>query len=193
MNVSITAANRPAVKESTFERQSPRLGQRGFTGILIFMCCVPLLTIFSLWQILPPVEEGTLLAKVSAEGLPPVEFYQESYDQRPPFSGGELVVTNESQQEWTHLNIQINGHYQIYDIAPILPGQTARFKLDRFVHRTGARFSLRYNELKSTRIYARRPTKDRATFYHDFDTVAAGTRVKTSETDQTLAPDVSEK
>lgn len=157
--------------DSTALANSPRLSPRGLTTILIFMCLVPIVTLLVLWQLLPPVEEGTLQASVESAGLPPAAYYLVDYDKRSPFEGGELIVHNESKQDWTHLNIQVNRHYQIYDVLPIPAGETARFRLDRFVSRTGARFSLQYNQLKSVRIYARRPTKDRATFYHDFATV----------------------
>jgi hypothetical protein len=157
----------PAEK-STEVAKSPRLSHRGLTAILVFMCLVPVVTIFGLFQFLPPVFEGQLEASVSAAGLPSAEYYAVEYYQRPPFTGGDLIVNNESDQDWTHLNIQVNRHYQIYDTDPIPAGTSKRFQLDRFLSRTGARFSLRYNELKSVRIYARRPTKDRATFYYEF-------------------------
>ena len=154
--------------ESSHEQNSPRLSHGRLTVVLVFMCVIPLITIFTLFQVLPPVEEGTLEASASAEGLPAAEFYDMAYDKRPPFAGGVLLINNESKQDWTHLNISVNRDYQIYDIKPIPAGGSARFQLDRFVSRTGARFSLRYNPLKSVRIYARRPTKDRATFYYEF-------------------------
>lgn len=154
---------------STEVTKSPRLSHRALTSILVLMCLVPVVTIFGLFQFLPPVFEGQLEASVSAEGLPSAEFYAEEYYQRPPFKGGDLIVKNEGDQDWTHLNIQVNKHYQIYDTDPIPAGTSKRFQLDRFLSRTGARFSLRYNELKSVRIYARRPTKDRATFYYEFN------------------------
>jgi hypothetical protein len=88
----------------------------------------------------------------------------------PAFRGREIVIQNQENQDWTHLNIQVNRHYQIYDTKPIEAGSERTFKLDRFISRTGARFSLRYNELQSVRVYARRPTKDRATFFKEFET-----------------------
>ena len=157
----------PAVT-STEIAKSPWLSHRGLTSILVFMCLVPVVTIIALFQFLPPVFEGQLEASVSAEGLPSAEFYSVEYYQRPPFTGGDLIVKNDGDQDWTHLNIQVNRHYQVYDTDPIPAGTSKRFQLDRFISRTGARFSLRYNELKSVRIYARRPTKDRATFYFEF-------------------------
>jgi hypothetical protein len=160
----------PATAESSSVASTPRLSHRNLTLSLIAMCIVPLVTLTVLWKILPPTEEGVLEAHVTSAGLPPDEFYLTKYYERDPFSGGELIVTNTSDQDWTHLDIRINGSYQIYDIKPIPAGATTQFRLDRFITRTGARFSLRYNQLKSVRIYARRPTRDRATFYHEFET-----------------------
>jgi hypothetical protein len=165
-------ADVPPVEKSTAFRKSPQLSHRGLTAILACMCLVPVVTIFALFRFLPPVYEGQLQASVSAEGLPSPDFYAIEYYQRPPFAGGELIVKNESDQDWTHLNIQVNRHYQIYDFDPIPAGTSKRFQLDRFLSRTGARFSLRYNELKSVRIYARRPTRDRATFFYEFPSSA---------------------
>jgi len=62
----------------------------------------------------------------------------------------------------------VNGYYQIYDSEPIPAKSSKAYKLDRFVSRAGARFQLRYNPLKSARIYARRPTHDRATWACEF-------------------------
>ncbi len=163
-----------ATDEFTFasseQKNSPRLSHRGLTLMLTFMCLIPLVTIAVLWRYLPPVYEGKLDANVFAEGLPNAEFYAIEYYKRPPVEGGVLVVQNMSDQDWTQLNIQVNGNYQIYDTEPILAHEEKRYELSRFVNRTGARFSLQYNELSRIRIYARRPTKDRATFYHEFPT-----------------------
>ena len=145
------------------------MSTRGLTTMLCLMCVVPVVTIVALWQMMPPVYEDQLEATVSAINLPPAEFYERFYTERSDWDLGELVVRNESDQDWTHLNIQVNRHYQIYDIEPIPAHGEKRYKLDRFVSRTGARFQLRYNQLKSVRIYARRPTRDRATFYHEFE------------------------
>lgn len=131
---------------------------------------IPVATILVLWQYLPPVHEGELEANVYAEGLPSAQFYQAEYYERPEFKGGTLVVENVSDQDWTHLNIRVNGHYQIYDKDPIPAKGERRYDLSRFLNRSGARFSLQYNELKSVQIYGRRPTRDRATFYTEFPT-----------------------
>ena len=154
------------------QKLSPRLTHRTLTWLLLGMCSIPVITIAVLWQYMPPVFEGQLEANVYAEGLPKDEFYNVDYYKRPEFEGGVLVVENLSDQDWTHLNIQVNGHYQIYDKEPILAHGERRYELDRFLNRTGARFSLQYNQFERVRIYARRPTKDRATFYRDFRTEA---------------------
>lgn len=155
--------------QSSELKSSPHLTPVGLTVLLFVMCFVPVVTILQLWRILPPVYEGELKAAVSAQGLPPASFYENHYSERPEVPTGQLIVRNLSDQDWTHLNIQINHHYQIYDTEPIKSGQTRLFDLDRFVNRTGARFSLRYNPLRFVRVYARRPTKDRATFEFDFE------------------------
>ena len=138
--------------------------------MLAVMCLIPVATIAVLWQYLPPVYEGQLNAHVYTEGLPGKAFYSVDYYKRPEFEGGFLIVQNQSDQDWTHLNIQVNGNYQIYDTEPIEAHKEKRYQLGRFLNRTGARFSLQYNELNRVRIYARRPTKDRATLYHEFPT-----------------------
>jgi hypothetical protein len=156
--------------ESSQQKLSPRLGHRDLTIMLLAMCTIPVITIFVLLAYLPPVYEGKLEANVYAEGLPNEEFYEVEYYDRPEFKGGFLVLENKSEQDWTHLNIQVNGNYQIYDKDPIPAHGERRYELNRFLNRTGARFSLQYNELKRVRVYARRPTKDRATYYHEFET-----------------------
>lgn len=159
----------PQTPQSTQLAAAPRFTHRALTIALIAMCVVPLVLLTVLFIYLPPVYEGELDARVWAEGLPPAEFYEIPYDNRPEVADGELVVVNMGDHDWTHLNIQINRHYQIYEREPIPAGQTRRFKLSRFITRTGATFELRYNPIKHVRIYARRPTRDRATFETDLD------------------------
>ena len=155
--------------ESTAFQNAPKLSHRALTTTLVAMCVIPVLLITAMFIYLPSVYEGDLKASVTAIGLPAAAFYRQDYDQRPPVPPGELVIRNDSDQDWTHLNIQINRYYQIYERQPIPAGQERSFKLDRFVTRTGATFDLRYNPLKNVRIYARRQTKDRATFSTEFD------------------------
>jgi hypothetical protein len=159
-------------QKSTQYKKSPTLSHRGLTTLLSVMCIVPVLTIIALFQYLPTTHEGQLNASASAIDLPPADFYAVEYYKRPPYEKGQLQITNESDQDWTNLNIQVNKHYQIYDVEPIPAGETKTYDLNRFLSRTGARFSLQYNELKMVRVYARLPTKDRATFFHEFETTA---------------------
>ncbi|MEM7453022.1 MAG: hypothetical protein AAF456_01590 [Planctomycetota bacterium] len=157
-------------RQSSALDKAPILTPRGLTTMLALMCVIPVVTILGLWQMMPPVYEGQLEAAARGINLPPPSFYDEKYDERPEVAGpGELLVTNKSDQEWTHLNIQVNSHYQIYDVEPIPAGAQRSFRLDRFLSRTGAKFQVRYNPLKSVRVYARRPGGDRATFYYEFD------------------------
>ena len=162
MNLELSRA------ESRPVERAPILSPTGLTWLLIAMCAVPMVTIMTLSWYLPTVHEGELEASIKAVGLPPGSFYDAHYSDRPRVPTGELIVKNESDQDWTHLNIQVNHSYQIYERNPIPAGEYRTFKLDRFVSRTGATFNLRYNPLRSVRIYARRPTKDRATFYCEY-------------------------
>lgn len=164
-----TGEDNPA-SESSERQVPPRLSHRGLTVMLTMMCVIPVVTIAVLWRYLPPVFEGKLEAQVVAEDLPGADFYAIDYYKRPKVEGGILIVQNKSDQDWTHLNILVNGNYQIYDTEPIPAHGEKRYVLNRFVNRTGARFSLQFNELSRVRIYARRPTKDRATYYHEFPT-----------------------
>ncbi len=170
--MSENSQNMPAadsLQQSMAYRNAPHLSSWALTTTLTAMCLIPIVLISVMFIYLPEVHEGELQASVSAVGLPPASFYETEYYQRPSVPTGELVIHNDSDQDWTHLNIQVNKHYQIYEREPIPAGQSRYFKLDRFVTRTGATFDLRYNPLKYVRIYARRPTKDRATFSSEFD------------------------
>lgn len=161
---------------SSLQLKSHRLSGRMFMLILVLLCVLPIATIALIWRNLPKTEEGKLKAKVGTIGLPAPEYYRTNFRDREPHTGGELLVTNISDQEWTNWSITINNAYQLFDKTSIKPGETVSFKLEGFISRSGARFSLRYNEIKSVMIYARVPAGDRATFYHEFDTVEKGTR-----------------
>ena len=154
---------------SQYVRGAPTLSSIGLTRLLVAMCLVPVVTIASLFWYMPPVEEGKLEASVSAEGLPATSFYETDRGDKSVVKDAVLIVNNDSDQDWTHLNIQINKHYQIYEREPIPARESRRYRLDRFITRTGAKFDISINPLKFVRIYARRPTKDRATFVTDFD------------------------
>ncbi len=161
-------------RKSTAQQKVPRLSARGLTVALVLMTLIPTFTVLAIWKFMPQVYEGKLNASATAEGLPPADFYLPRYDLRPPWSGGELILHNNSEGDWSHLNIQVNGFYQIHDIQPIPAGESKRYKLEKFLTRSGARFKLQYNQLKTVRVYARLPGGNRATFSHEFETVPEG-------------------
>ena len=155
-------------QRSTLANDIPTMSPRGLQLTLLVMCLVPVTIILALFSYMPPVYEGELECRITATGLPSQAFYETRYDLRPEFGGGELIVENLSDQDWTHLNLQINHHYQIHDSKPIAAHDKRVFKLERFLNRTGARFKVRYNELNYARVYARRPSRDRATYACEF-------------------------
>ena len=157
-----------ANQQSSIAKPMATLSPNSLRWILGAMCVTPVVIILALFAYMPPVYEGLLEAKLTASGLPPQVYYEEKYFDRVGHEGGQLIVENLSDQDWTHLNIQVNKHYQIIDKVPIKAHSVKAFDLDRFVNRTGARFSVQYNELASARIYARRPTRDRATYSCEF-------------------------
>ena len=80
--------------QSSARRNAPRLTHRGLTMLLIAMCLVPTIVIFSLWQYLPPVYEGQLEGDARTTNLPPDEFYARPFGDRERVTGGELHVRN---------------------------------------------------------------------------------------------------
>lgn len=160
--------------QTTAQRKAPRLSARGLTIALMLMTAIPTGTVLAIWTFLPQVYEGQLQAAATSDGLPPADFYLPRYDLRPPWSGGQLTLHNNSDEDWSHLNIQVNGFYQIHDIEPIPAGESKSYHLEKFLTRSGARFKLQYNQLKKVRVYARLPGGNRATFAHEFETVPEG-------------------
>ena len=156
---------------STAQKASPKLSRQMLTRVLIAMMATPVLTILGLWGFMPQVYEGQLEASVYTEGLPISDFYQVPLDERPSFQGGFIVVCNDSEDDWTHLKMQINDYYSSFDIEPIEAGTEKRFLLSKFITRWGTEFSVRNVPLKSVRIYARRPGGDRATFGKEFEKI----------------------
>ncbi len=155
--------------QSSVLQKAPILSRRGLTVLLALMCLVPVLTILALQLTMPPVHTGKLHAEVALRNVPPQVYYDLDADQRVPFPTASLVVKNRGNETWTHLNIRINRHYQIYEHKyPIEPGQERGFLLDRFVSRTGAVFDVRLVQPKNVEIYARLPDKSRATHVEDF-------------------------
>ena len=156
--------------DSTEQKKAPQLSHRSLTIMLSLMCLIPVVTIAVLWGYLPAVHEGQLEANVIAKDLPGKDFYSIDYYDRPTWERGFIILQNKSDLDWTHLEVRVNGNYQVYDRDPIPARGERTYDLARFLNRTGARFSLQYNELNRIRIYARRPTKDRATYVQTFQT-----------------------
>ena len=148
---------------------APQLSSRGLTRLLIAMCSIPVITIATLFWYMPPVHVGELQASISAEGIPSAKFYETDRGDKNKIGDAILIINNDSDKDWTHLEIRVNKHYQIYEKEPLLAGDSRRYRLDRFITRTGAKFDISINPLKFVRIYARRPSGDRATFTTDFD------------------------
>ena len=156
---------------SSAQKASPKLSKQMLTVTLLIMMAIPVVTILTLWTVMPPVFEGELEATVTTMGLPNDDFYQVPYIERPPFEGGSILVRNNSDVDWTHLKMQVNHNYSTFDIEPIEAGTEKEFLLSKFITRDGKNFKVRYVPLKNFRIYARRPGGDRATFGKDFDLV----------------------
>ena len=156
---------------STAQKASPKLSKRMLTVTLLVMMAIPVVTILTLWTVMPPVYEGQLEASVSTMGLPHPDFYQVPYDERPEFEGGSIVVRNNSDVDWTHLKMQVNHNYSTFDIEPIEAGTEKEFLLSKFITRDGKSFKIRYVPIEHFRIYARRPGGDRATFGQDFEPI----------------------
>lgn len=138
--------------------------------LLCLMALVPPLTIAVLWNILPPYSEGKLDCTVVASALPDPAIYSLPLDERPEqVRGGMLLVTNNGTEDWTHINVWVNGHYQIYDLVPLPAGATREYALDQFVTRFGAALQLRYTLVRKVLVYARLPKGNRATREVFFD------------------------
>ena len=170
MTTEPTAEQPELDRSSSALKNAFELTPNGLTVLLMIMCFVPVVTIFVLWRILPPVLEGKLQAAVSAEGIPSDEYYEtEARDEfRPPVPPGRLLVQNLTDEDWEMPNIILNTYYQIYDTEPIKAREVRAFDLDHFITRTGARFQVRYNTLKTVRIFAKLPSRERASFNYSF-------------------------
>ena len=119
-----------ANQQSSIAKPMATLSPDSLRWILAAMCVTPVVIIFALFAYMPPVYEGLLEAKLTATGLPPQVYYDEKYYERVGHEGGQLVVENLSDQDWTHLNIQVNKHYQIIDKVPIKAHSVKAFDLD---------------------------------------------------------------
>jgi hypothetical protein len=162
-----TAASNPDVG---LIAEAPLLTSRGLTILLVLMCMVPVVVIIALQVLMPPVRPGYLRAEIELRNVPPPSYYELPADQRREFPEAEVLITNIMDVPWTNLNVRINnGHYQIYDhVFPLRPGQQRAFRLDRFVHRSGAVFQVGIVQPINLEIYAALPDRSRATLDYSF-------------------------
>ena len=141
------------------------------TNTLVVMMAIPVITILLLWKFMPPVHEGELDATVTTMAVPHPDFYQVPYTQRPKFKGGSILVRNNSDYDWTHLKMRVNGFYSAFDVEPIEAGAEKEFLLSKFITRDGKGFQVGLVPVKSVSIYARRPGGDRATLDVEFEPI----------------------
>jgi hypothetical protein len=163
---------------SSAQRVVPRMNQRTLSILLGLMALVPPVVILALWNILPPLSEGTLAANATGRFLPDPGIYELPFGERPEIRGGQLVIRNTGLEDWTNINIWVNGHYQISDRVPLPAGQEREYLLELFVTRWGANYELGYNRLAKALIYARLPKGNRATRAFEFDATGTGTPFK---------------
>lgn len=178
-------ADSVAPKESSVIRNTPRMSSRTLTILLALMCTVPGITIYVLWQIMPPVSVGTLNVTVERLDVPGIEYYQEPIEDRYDVSGSKVLIRNDSEHAWSHIVIKLNNHYDIKDSCtcelgcelgkcthgnnPIEPGEERSYLLNRFVGRTSAKFDLRQLPLRHVRVFAKQIGKgNRASFDADY-------------------------
>ncbi len=153
--------------KSLIER-APKLSQQGLVILMIGMALTPIITVFAINSILPPVYQGKLDAKISLQNVPPDSFYQMPLQKRPELESAVIVVENISDVEWTHFYVRVNRYYDIFDTEPFPPGTARTYRLDRFVARVGAVFDIRYVQVKHVEIYARVPIGARRTYEQNF-------------------------
>lgn len=137
--------------------------------MLIAMFVIPIATVLTLWYYLPPVSMHTLDAVVTLKGMERAE----EYDRRetiPSVPEPRVVVKNNGKDEWTQLIVEVNKRYKVYRTDEVVPaGESIEFGLDYFMTREGLFFPPGQIDVKHVRVYARLPSKSRATFETDFD------------------------
>lgn len=156
-------------KISTNIGAAPVLSRKWLITLLAVMCCVPVITIAVLWQILPPVYEHELPAAVRFEGIPSAAYYEIDVKDRDPVQKAILVLKNEGDEEWTNMIIRINRTYMAYEKdKPLAPGEEQVFDLNRFQTRRAVFFDLKYHRINNIQVYARLPSGARATYDVDY-------------------------
>lgn len=155
--------------QSSALQRAPRMSTRTLTILLALMCTVPGITIFTLWKIMPPVKEGKLEVTVTRVEVPDINYYLEPIEDRRDVSESRIAITNDSDNDWSHIVIKVNGNYDVHDEGPIPAGSERSYLLNRFISRTGARFDLRQLPLRHVRVFAKQIGKgNRASFDVDY-------------------------
>lgn len=149
--------------------QVGQLSRKSFVAMLVAMFIVPIATVLTLWFYLPPVSMYTLDATVTLVGMERAK----EFDRReaiPAVPEPRVVVKNIGQDEWTQLIVEVNKRYKVYRTDEVVPaGETIEFGLDYFMTREGLFFPPGQIDVKHVRVYARLPSRSRATYEADFD------------------------
>lgn len=155
--------------QSSVLQQAPRMSSRTLTALLALMCLVPAITIITLWKIMPPVKEGQLEITITRVEVPDIDYYLQPIEDRSDVSESRITIVNESDNDWAHIVLRVNGHYNVNDEGPIPAGGERSYLLNRFISRTGARFDLRQLPLRHVRVFAKQLGKgNRASFDVDY-------------------------
>ncbi len=158
-------------KTTTIVASAPVLSRRWLVILMAVMCCTPVITIFVLFRILPPVHEQELPAAVRFEGVPSAAYYETDVKQRAPVRQAILVLKNMGEEEWTNMIIRVNRSYMAYEKdKPLKPGEERVFDLGRFQTRRAVFLDLKYRPISNVQVYARLPSGARATYDVDFPT-----------------------
>lgn len=180
-SVQSTIGNNSTLKESSVMQRAPRMSSRTLTILLALMCSVPVITICTLWIIMPTVKEGELDVAVGRLNVPDIDYYLEPIEDREDVSGARVSIQNNSDSSWSLITIRVNHHYNIKDLCicergcpagecvhgnnPMMPGEKRTYLLNRFIGRTSARFDLRQIPLRHVRVFAKQNDKgNRASF-----------------------------
>lgn len=146
------------------------LSRKGLVAMLIAMFIIPVATVLTLWYYLPPVSLYALDATVEVVALETAKEFDRR-DPNPKVPEPRLVITNTGDQNWTHMIVEINRRYKVYRTdAVVEPGGTIEFGMDFFQTREGVFFAPGRIPLKHVRIYARLPSRARATYEKEYAT-----------------------
>ncbi len=165
----LPASATPAPTQSSAMARAPRLSAGTLTIMLVLMCCIPAITVYALWQVLPPAQEDKLEATITKVGVPDLEYYFDDIAERQDVQDAYIVLTNDSESDWEHIFVKVNHHYDIRDLEVLKAGTERKYLLRNFISRTSARYDLRQIPLRHVRIFAKQmDTGARATLNLEF-------------------------